>query len=120
MTGTVDDYGRSLLPIRVARVLGEAPDDSQAWIDTAFTGQIKLLPEMIEGMDLERAGSVDALLAVGSVIEMALYKCWIEWFGKWERVDAITAGGRFPLLGVALMADCDLHINYPPANGASY
>ncbi len=65
-----------------------------------------------DGLLLQRSGSVDAILADGSQIQLATFTCFVDWFGQQRRLEVIANDGDFPLLGVGLLLDLDLRINY--------
>jgi hypothetical protein len=55
---------------------------------------------------------VDATLGDGSTVSLNSNRCALHWFGEWKTVEVIANKGQFPLLGVALLVERDLHINY--------
>ena len=55
---------------------------------------------------------VPKTLADGSEIELDTYTCLLEWFGEWKRIEVVANQGQFPLLGVGLLLDRQLHIDY--------
>jgi hypothetical protein len=48
---------------------------------------------------------------VGLVLET--YSCVLNWFGQERSIEVIENEGEFPLLGVALLRDHRLTIDYP-------
>lgn len=112
MIGSVDLSGRALLSIELRRDAQSPPSPVEVWIDTGFTGDLVMPQTKIDGIQLQRSGSVDAILADGSQIQLATYTCYIDWFGQQRRLEVIANDGGFPLLGVGLLLDLDLHINY--------
>lgn len=76
----------------------------EVWIDTGFTGDLVLPQFMIDEWQLAQSGSVDAILADGSQIELRTYSCMVEWFGRDRPLEVIAKDGDFPLLGVGRRA----------------
>lgn len=80
MIGIIDDFRRALLSV----LLRSSPDDSaeplDIWVDTGFTGELVLPHRMIESLRLQKSGSVDAILADGSGVELSTFTCFIDWF----------------------------------------
>jgi clan AA aspartic protease len=112
MIGTVDTSGRALLTIELRRDPQSTPAAVDVWIDTGFTGDLVMPQSSINRLPLQRSGSVDAILADGSQIQLATYTCFVNWFGEERRLEVIANDGDFPLLGVGLLLDLDLRINY--------
>ena|SRR5438477_10498596 len=88
------------------------PRGIQAWIDTGFTGELVLPQPQIDSLKLAQSGTVKAILADGSEVVLKTYACLIEWFGEQRHLEVVANDGDFPLLGVGLLRDHDLHISY--------
>ena len=71
-----------------------------------------ILVSLIERLSLEKSGSVDAILADGSQIELNTFSCEIEWFGRIKPLEIIANAGDFPLLGVGLLLGLELRVDY--------
>ena len=72
-----------------------------------------MLPQqVIDQLQLSKSGSVDAVLADGSQIELSTYTCLIEWFGAVKTLEVIANDGEFPLLGVGMLLGLELRIDY--------
>ena len=112
MNGKIDDYGRALLRIDVRGIVGGTANPVDAWVDTGFTGDLVMLNALIERLELKESGSVDAILADGSPIELPTYTCFIDWFGNQRRLDVVANDGEYPLLGVGLLIGMELRANY--------
>jgi clan AA aspartic protease len=112
MIGSVDTSGRALLSIELRRDAQSLPNPVEAWIDTGFTGDLVMPQTTIDHLQLQRSGSVDAILADGSQIQLATFTCFVDWFGQRRRLEVIANDGDFPLLGVGLLLELDLRINY--------
>lgn len=112
MKGFVDDQLRALLPVLVSA----SPDGNRtevlAWIDTAFNGGLTMPRKMATDLGLSEVSYVEAILADGTSVELPLFRCVIEWFGKRYETEVAASDGKLPLLGTMLLGECDLHINY--------
>jgi clan AA aspartic protease len=112
MIGRVDNSGRALLAIDVRVESASAPSSVEAWIDTGFTGDLVLPQSVIDQLQLPKSGSVDAILADGSTIELSTYSCVIAWFGKERRLEVVANEGEHSLLGIGLLLAKELRIDY--------
>ena len=112
MTGTVDHAGRALVRIRLRHpdVVGET--DLDAWIDTGFTGELTLPETQVAQLGLPLGPAVRAALADGSEVDLDTHTCLVEWFGEWKRIEVVANQGQFPLLGVGMLVQRELIINY--------
>lgn len=112
MIGRVDNSGRSLLSIEL-RVNATAEMTSvEAWVGTGFTGDLVLPQSVVDSLGLRRSGSVDAILADGSEIELSTYTCVIAWYGSQRTLEVIANDGDFPLLGIGLLLGKELRVDY--------
>jgi clan AA aspartic protease len=112
VTGHVDANGRALLPIRLKHPVSASEHLLDVWIDTGFTGELVLSKDVIAQFGLPKGPEVIACLADGSKIDLATYTCIIEWFGKVLEIEIIANQGNYPLLGVGLLRDHELNIDY--------
>lgn len=112
MTGRVDDNGRAWLTVE----LKPAPDAPAVrvatWIDTGFTGELVLPQSTIDQMMLPLVGVLEATLADGSPATMRHYRCYVHWFDELRALEVVANAGVYPLLGVGLLFNHDLRINY--------
>ena len=112
MNGFVDPGGRALLGIEL-RPTRDAPVLSiTAWIDTGFTGDLVLPQSVIDELALTLTGTAGAVLADGSQVAMKTYRCFIEWFRELRRLEVVASEGECPLLGVGLLIEHELRIDY--------
>jgi clan AA aspartic protease len=88
----------------------ESPVD--AWIDTGFTGDLVLPANLIASLGLPLGPAVSAKLADGSIVHLDTYSCILDWFGQWKAIEVVSNQGDFPLLGVGLMQDHELRVDY--------
>ena len=112
MTGSVDDAGRALVRIRLKHPTVATEVELDAWIDTGFTGELVLRQQAVVSLGLPVGPSVMARLADGSDIQLDTHTCLLNWFDEWRRIEVVANQGQFPLLGVGLLLDRDLRINY--------
>lgn len=114
MNGHVDDYGRALITVTLRNPLTNAAISTDVWVDTGFTGELLLPQEKIAALDLGRSQSlsVQAELGDGTRTTLDTHVCAIEWFGPSLTVEVIAKAGGFPLLGIGLLHDKSLHIEY--------
>jgi predicted aspartyl protease len=112
MTGKVDDAGRALLSIRLRHPSTGVETDAVGWIDTGFTGDLVLPQSQIAALGLSAGLAVGAILADGSHIIVDTYACLIEWFGAWKETEVLTNTGQFPLIGIGLLRQRELQIDY--------
>ncbi len=113
MTGRVDDYGRALLPITIRHPAAGVQLDLEAWIDTAFTGDLLVSKTHVAALNLPSSGAVPGTVADGSEVLFDTFTCLLDWFGKRRRLRAATSIGPFALIGVNLLEDCTLLVDYP-------
>jgi clan AA aspartic protease len=111
MNGFVDQSGRALIDIELSP-RDDAVVTVRAWIDAGFTGELVLPQPLIDSLQLEPSGTTRAILADGSKIAMRTYSCRINWFGEKQQLQVVANNGRFPLLGIGLLLNCDLEISY--------
>jgi clan AA aspartic protease len=112
MIGVIDDSGRALLTISLQADAMEQPAAIDAWIDTGFTGDLVLPQSVVDQLSLRQSGSVDAVLADGTQVEVNTYTCFVNWFGSQRRLEVVATSGDWPLLGVGLLLGLELRVNY--------
>lgn len=112
MNGLIDENGRALLTIDVRATSARTASSIEVWIDTGFTGDLVLPKPQIEDLGFPKSGSVDAILADGSAIELNTYTCLLNWFGSERRLKVVANDGDYPLLGVGLLLGLELRANY--------
>lgn len=113
MTGKVDDYGRALLPIKVGHPADGTEITLDAWLDTAFTGALLLTQAQTASLGLVPAGALPGGLADGSSALFGTFPCMLGWFGGPRVIEALAGNTKFALIGVQLLEDCTLVIDYP-------
>ncbi len=112
MTGSVDESGRALVRVQLKNPTSAAAAAFDAWIDTGFTGELVLPQRAVASLGLPLGPAVMARLADGSEVQLETYTCLLEWFDEWKRIEVVANQGQYPLLGVGLLLDHDLHIDY--------
>ncbi len=113
MNGRVDSSGRALVQIALKRRPLDPPTQLDAWIDTGFTGDVVLPISAISTLGLSQSAAVAAQLGDGSAVLMDIYPCLIDWFGRERLVQVLANNAQSPLLGVGLLRDHKLAIDYP-------
>ena len=109
MTGRVRAL-HALLPVTFQST--NLPDVSAEFvIDSGFTGQLSLAPADVATLGLTYEYPTFAQLADGTSIVVAVHVATILWIGTPRRVRVLATGER-PLLGTALLADCDLFVQF--------
>jgi len=112
MNGRVDSSGRALIAIAIKPSPKSLPTRLEAWIDTGFTGELVLPQSLVSELKLPQSGSVSAQLGDGSDVVMSTYTCRVAWLGKDHQIEVVANNGQFPLLGVGLLRDHKLTVDY--------
>ncbi len=112
MIGRVNTSGAALVEIELRPSVDMPGRLITAWIDTGFTGELVLPQSVIADLSLTLTGTVSAVLADGSQVVLATYECFVIWFGSPKRLEVVANEGTHPLLGVGLLLDCQLMIDY--------
>lgn len=107
ISGTVNDDLESYVAIDVIGPLGSA--HLQALVDTGFNESLMLPPGLVVSLGLPFEAIADATLADGTSTTLDYYKGSVMWDGEERKVFVLAADGG-PLLGMALVHGCDLHI----------
>ena len=113
MKGIVDDFGRAIIEVILRASPTAEPKLLQTWIDTGMTGELVIPENQILDLNLARTGTAVAHLADGSEVLLNTYSCSLNWNGRERQVEVIANTGQFPLLGVGLLCDHRLSIDYP-------
>lgn len=113
MKGIVDDFGRAIIEVSLRASPTAESKVLQVWIDTGMTGELVIPENQIQNLKLARTGTAVAHLADGSEVLLNTYSCSVEWNGQKREVEVIANTGQFPLLGVGLLCDHRLRIDYP-------
>ena len=116
MKGRVDEVGRALLRIDVGPHHGAPSTAIEAWIDTAFTGELVLPQSLVDSIGLQQSGTVRAVLADGGEVALPTYSCALAWFGERRDLEVVANEGAHALLGVGLLLGRELHISYRTAD----
>lgn len=112
MIGRVDNAGRALLDVELRCAPDSAGRLSSAWIDTGFTGELVLSQTIIDDLGLTLTGTVSAVLADGSQVVLRTYECFIAWIDGTKRLEVVANEGTYMLLGVGLLLERRLVIDY--------
>ena len=112
MNGEVDHSGRAIVSLSVRPDADAGASALVAWVDTAFTGELVVPRKMIEKLGLQQSAAVTAGLADGTQVVLETYSCVIDWFGRRRVVEVVENEGQVPLLGIGLLRDRKLEIDY--------
>jgi clan AA aspartic protease len=112
VNGEVDNSGRAIVLLSIRASADANATRLAAWVDTAFTGDLVVPREMIERLGLRQSAAVTAGLADGTRVVLETYSCVVEWFGGQRIVEVVENVGQVPLLGVGLLRDRKLEIDY--------
>jgi clan AA aspartic protease len=110
--GHVDEQGRALIEVPISKTPKGRETLVATWIDTAFDGHLVFPLQLIEQLGLETLAETEAILADGTKETFETYLCYVDWFGEKHPLQVIASDARFPLLGVGLLMNHDLHISY--------
>jgi clan AA aspartic protease len=113
MNGMVDDAGRALITLSVRPTHDAEAAPLRAWVDTAFTGELVIPRATIGALGLPQSAAIMAGLADGTQVVLDTFSCVIDWFGEQRVVEVVENDGNLPLLGVGLLWERKLAINYP-------
>jgi clan AA aspartic protease len=113
MKGVVDDFGRALVDLGLRAKPEGRIFPLKAWIDTGLTGELVIPVVQVKSLGLVRSATVKAGLADGSEVLLDTYSCLITWCEKDLEIEVIANNGQFPLLGVGLLCEHRLTIDYP-------
>ena len=112
MNGRVNEQGQALIELEIRSSPTSSGEPVQAWIDTAFNGELVLPQTLIEELGLTKSAEIAAGLADGIVRPLNVYSAWMLWFGKIREVEVIASAGQTILLGIGLMLGLELKVNY--------
>jgi clan AA aspartic protease len=110
--GTVDELGRALVTLTIRANQDAEPTNIQAWIDTAFNGELVMPSRMIEAAQLEQTAGIEARLADGNAVTLESFTCILDWFGEDRAIEVIANNGEYPLLGIGLLVGHRLIVDY--------
>ena len=85
-----------------------------ALLDTGFSQNLTLPPDMVARFGLEYADRIPMTLADDRNIDVSVHKGLVKWFGKRREINVIAIDGP-PLLGMSLLAGCKITIRAHPA-----
>ena len=111
--GTVNRYLEPIVSL-TALYVNSGEERIDFTIDTGFTEEIALPPDIIEQLSLPQEQD-DAVLTLADGTDRALtvHTGWIEWHGQIREVDVISADTT-PLLGMKMLAGSNLNVAAAP------
>lgn len=113
MTGWIDGNGLAWVRINVQNPWTGVAVPVDACVDTAFSGDLALLLTHVHALGLQPSQQIMITRADGSQISMDTYTCLLPWFGSVRQIEAIGKPGGNALIGVGLLQQHELIINYP-------
>jgi predicted aspartyl protease len=114
ITGYVNDYGHAMISLRVGHPLTGVMKPVEALIDPAFIGTPLIPSDLMLALQLPAANrGLLAGLADGTEQLLPAFQSRIEWAGQARLVDVISSSNRRLLLGVELLENLALTIDYP-------
>ena len=87
-------------------------------LDTAFTGELWMPPNILKSLGFVSRGSVNVELPDGTVKPAELFAGNISWFGQRLRVSAVASGDRSTCVGMGLLKHVSVRID--PAKDLVY
>ncbi|MEJ7595462.1 MAG: hypothetical protein WKF77_28435 [Planctomycetaceae bacterium] len=112
MKGTVDEFGRALVTVKLRSNENRESTEVLAWVDTAFNGELLMPASMITAAGLQQSGGIRARLADGSEVTLESFGCELDWFGNLKWIEVIANDGEMPLLGIGLLIGRKLTVDY--------
>lgn len=112
MKGIVDEKLRALIRVPVCAARDEKRREIAVWIDTAFNGGLVIPKSQINGLGLVQESAAEAILADGQLVELEMYRCFVDWFGATYETQVAANESEFPLLGTQLLDGHRLEIDY--------
>lgn len=111
--GIVNIYLEPSIPL-TALYLNSEGESINFTIDTGFTEEIALPPDIIEQLDLpQEKDDVVLTLADGTDRALTVHTGWVEWHGQIREVDVISADTT-PLLGMKMLSGSNLNVDATP------
>ncbi|WP_395143418.1 clan AA aspartic protease [Armatimonas sp.] len=109
MQGTVTKYqARLTVPFLL---VGKPNLGIEFVVDTGFAGELTLPASAVAALGLPFLTELTANLADDSGVPVKVHIATILWHGQ-ECEVAVLAMGKRPLLGTALLAECDLTVEF--------
>ena len=112
MDGKVDRADRAIVALNVSSTIDGTATKIQAWIDTAFTGDLVVPRAEIDRLGLLQSSAVMAGLADGKHVVLDAFTCFVEWLDEIRQVEVIESEGQCALLGTGLLRACKVEIDY--------
>ncbi len=109
ITGTVNADREPVVRIRLHDVNGQE-QEFVAIVDTGFTGELTLPPDLIMALGLTWKELSTAILADGSQVLCDVYEGTVVWDGQVITISVDEAASE-PLIGMALMDGFRIHID---------
>ncbi len=116
--GTVNRHLEPSVPLNALYVNGQG-EIIDFTIDTGFTEEIALPPDIIEQLNLsQEQDDVILTLADGTDRALIVHTGWVEWHGQFREVDIISADTT-PLMGMKMLAGSNLNVEATPGGAVT-
>jgi clan AA aspartic protease len=112
ITGKVSQGREAIVEIEVSGPGGQW-QPVEFVIDTGFTGQLLLPPQLVSNLQLLSLGVRRAVLGDGSAVVMTTYRASVIWHGHARPVIVLEASGA-PLIGMGLLEGSRVTIEAAP------
>ncbi|ETW92032.1 MAG: hypothetical protein ETSY1_45555, partial [Candidatus Entotheonella factor] len=117
ITGIVNTNREAIIRLVATGPSGQQ-QETEAIIDTGFTGFLTLPPALIQTLDLPWLCRQPGVLADGSIELFDVYTVTIIWDGQ-PRTIEVEAADTDPLVGMSLLDRHSLHIDVLPGGRLS-
>ena len=101
ITGKITTNREAIIELEVIG-LNQSREKVEAIIDTGFNGYLTLPNDLINYLNLQRAGSRHVTLGDGNVVVLDMYFAKVLWHGQEREVLALQADGG-ALIGMSLL-----------------
>jgi clan AA aspartic protease len=112
VNGWVDEHLRALLRVPVSASRDGTRTEIVAWVDTTFNGGLTIPCQQISQLGLIQKQSSEAILADGRTVELGMFACFIDWFGKCYKTRVAASDAQYALLGTMLLNGRRLEVDY--------
>ena len=115
--GVVADGSEPTLVLTTLSADGEAVYVDFA-IDTGFTDEITLPPDIIDQLGLPFNRDVQLFMADGTVYVGTVHTGWVMWHDRVREIDLVSVDAN-PLVGMRLLAGSNLSIDAEPGGAVT-
>src|SRR5262245_11661766 len=103
-----------MIPTVELEVIGSKKREKiTALIDTGFTGWLCLPTKTAQRLGLERSGEEESELGDGQWVKQLEFSGKVHFLGKTQDVTIVLTNSETAQVGILLMADCRLTVDFP-------